>query len=372
MNVSFAQNYELIVDQYWSPYSGAALNETAFHLYTYLDDTELPSSENKITLLWSLGRTGKLLFESVLSNYLMLVQHEVFGHGYRARSLGISGISYRIDLDGGATYVPPDQFSTLTYPKLASIDAAGMEATTILSEQVRKTWFKTGKIDRRDGMLFLINSFDEISYIYNNTGNDIIEYVGNVNSWYGNNVISEHSLRGKNTWNLFDPSLYYTYYSFFAYIYAGTPHTKMYMFEIKDYKYLPTPRLLLAPYGPEFQLQNHVVTSKNELWEINLRYGNTGGIQSYGLDLIIDPIFIYNEFEFGNKFYLWRQPMFLQQNYAQGISSKIGAAEFVSVMYKFEKQWAGFAELGYKTAGYIPGDPLGNSWVWRLGIQYDY
>lgn len=371
-NIS-AQTNTLIVDQYWSPYSGAAANTFVFNSYKYLDDRFLPSSEYNTSFLWGTGRFGKLFLESLLADFLMVTQHEFFGHGYRAREFGFSYVGYKIRINYGYTSFYIIDYDNLPYPKQAAFNVGGMEATTIMSQQIRNNLFLSGKIDRRDAALYFVTAYDQINYIFGSSdqkttvGNDVNGYVNTVNNWYGRPVLSVKKLRNKDIWDLLDPTLYMALYSEVCYVIDGDFNQPMYMFEINKYKYLPTPRLLLAPWGPEFQLQNNIVTPIQQLLQVNLRYGKNEFITSYGVDFIMRPIYQYKNFSFGNKLYLWRQPKFLKQNYANGVANGVGIGEFVNVEYSIKKNYLAFAELGYKTAGYIQGYPLGNSIVWRVG-----
>lgn len=377
VNIAHAQQFDIIVDEHWSPYAGAALNQSIFHVYTTFDDKNLPSSIGKTGFLWGTGRLGKILLEDLFSSFLMVVQHEIFGHGYRGREFGFSNISYSLGLGHGSTSFSLTEYYSLSFTEQAALSAAGMEADTILSEQIRKRWFLSDKIDRRDALLFLQTALDQPNYIYGTddesfvNSNDVNSYVTEINEWYGKTVLSKRQLRHRDYWDLFDPTIYFSVYSLIDYVLNAKANSPMFMFNIKNYRYLPTPRLLLAPYGPEFQLQNHVVTPKESLIQINLRYGNTGSMQTYGIDFFMWPIISYNNVEFGNKLYVWRQPLFLTQNDAVGIQQRIGVADLVSIIYKMNNRWAILNEIGYKTSGYIPGDALGNSWIWRMGVRYE-
>lgn len=379
-NNCFATTDRIIVDQYLSPYAGTALNLSILHGYTWLDDKYLPSSAGKTDFLWVLGRSGKWLFESIIiCDFLMTDQHEYFGHGYRLREFHFSPISYSIGFGSGWTGFSEVQYNALSYPKQAAVAAGGMEADSILSAQIRQNWIIDGKIDSRDATFYFATTMDQPEYIFGSvdrsfgdSGNDVNRYVQTVNSWYGNNSLTKNKLRNYAIWDLLDLSLYQSIYSIGKYIVDGDHNIDTFMFNIKGHKYLPTPRLLLTPYGPEFKLQNYVVTPGNKLLQINIRYGNNSNIQSYGIDLFIQPIWSYKDFTFSNKVYLWYQPKFLEQNTAIGVSKGLGIAEFVAIDYKLYKSFSAFAELGYKTSGYIQGNPLGNSCVWRIGISIKY
>lgn len=370
-----AEEYNILVDKHFSPYAGAYLMQDGYTAFKTLDDIYIPSSEGKRSLLWSLGRTGKLYLEMMLSSFMMVAQHEVFGHGYRAREFDFSHIGYEVNIASGATSFLFSDYLRLNLLQQSALNSAGMEATTILSQQIRHPWFMERCIDNRDALFYVISAIDQPNYIFSTNegdttaGNDVNAYVLTINNWFGSNAITKKRLKQREVWDLLDPTLYFAFYTMGRYIATGVPTTCMPMFNVCGYDYLPTPRLLLAPWGPEFQIQNHLVSPNNRYIRLNLRYGNTAFIHSYGIDLMVRPIWEYYNFEFGTKLYLWRQPKMTSRS-AQQAKNQVGAAAFVSADYKFNRCWYALSELGYKTSGYIPGDPLGNSWVWRLGIRF--
>jgi len=382
VGATFARTDQLIIDQYMSPYAGTAANLSILHTYTYLDDRFLPSSADKATFLWGTARLGKVFLEDWLCQFLMVLQHEVFGHGYRLREFGFKHIIYYVAIGHGATGLSSEQewdrVDALPWPSQAALSAAGMEANAVLSQQIRQNWFAKNALDYRDGLFYIITTLDQADYIWITTddetdyGNDVHSYVVEVNAWHGNQHLSVGRLHDYALCDLLDPNLYHGFYAILMYIYNGSITQELDTLNIRGYKYFPVARLLLTPYGPEFQLQNYVLTPKQTFWQVNARYGNNSHIQSYGVDIFTKPVWRYKDWSFANKLYLWRQPKFWQQNTALGVHSGLGIAEFISAEYKFAKHFAAVGEFGYKTGGYSQGLPLGNSWVWRAGLQLSY
>lgn len=375
---TLALSDQLIVDQYWSPYAGSALNTSLFHTYTFLDDKYLPNSDGKESFWWGMGRFGKILLEDLYCQFLMVMQHEVFGHGYRLREFGFKDIGYVIGIGFGSTGFSSEEYDNLSLTKQAAVSAAGMEANAVFSGQIRRNWILQQHIDRRDALLYFITSLDQADYIWVTTdessspSNDVNSYVYEVNAWYDNEHLTKSKLRHYAYWDLLDPCLFMGLYSIGEYIFNGSPNQPTPMIDIRNYKYIFAGRLLLAPYGSEFQMQNYVLTPQQQLAQVNVRYGNNSHLQSYGVDIFWQPIWRYKDLTVGNKLFLWRQPKFLKQNTAAGVGNMYGVAELINAEYKLYKCFSALGEFGYKTAGYIQGIPLGNSWVWRLGVKLSY
>lgn len=376
---AFAITDSLTIDQYASPYMGADLNLAIYRSYMYVDDHYFNDTEGSKGVGWFMVRGCKLALDDVISEVLMVVQHEVFGHGYRLREYDFSVIGYKIGIGHGSTGYSLSEFNTLSYPRRAALSAAGMEANAIFSQKIRENWILDNIVDRREAILYFITYLDQSEYILGtsdestNLGNDINSYVIAINAWYGNTQLTKSKLRNYALWDFLDPSLYMSLFSMVRYLDDGDPHVPMFMFDKGTYKYNFCGRLLMAPYGPEFQIQNYVLMKKNkQLWQLNVRYGNNSNIQSYGVDLWVKPLWKYKDWSFGNRLFLWYQPDYLKQNTAYNVGKSLGVGEFVSAEYGFNKNIFAIGEFGYKTAGYIQGIPLGNSWVWRVGFSLRY
>ena len=374
--VAFSSQSQIMYDKYWSPYSGAGFMISINNAYKVLDDYYLPSSAGKTEFVWQSARLVKLLAQSMLGSFLSVAQHEVFGHGYRGREFGV-GLGYEIKILSGTTYLA-NKYKTLSLNKQAALTAGGLEANTILGQQILNNWLLDGNIDNRDVVFYGLNQISSINYVYftnknlksNSSGNDISCYIKEINAWHqDDNALTVSKMRKNILWDLFDPALYNALYTaVVSYVINAQPSEKLYMLEIGNYKYLPTGRVLMAPYGVEYQLQNYVKTPGNELIQINVRYGKTGIVTSYGLDLNIKPVCRYKGFSVGNKISIWRQPQ-LNVTLAKDAQYKYGFAEAVNIEYRFDEKLALYGEVGYKVAGYVPGTPLESGVVFGFGVN---
>mgnify|MGYP007060759619 CR=1 FL=1 len=98
-----AQQYQVILDRNLSPYSGASLMISTYNFGKYLEDAYTPEQNPNSSLRWAF-RTANVGIAYAINGYLMVTQHEVFGHGYRAREFGFKGVDYKIGYYTGATY----------------------------------------------------------------------------------------------------------------------------------------------------------------------------------------------------------------------------------------------------------------------------
>lgn len=372
---SCAQEYKILVDKHWSPYAGSTIATSTYNFYKFVDDKFLPNGEGYNDFSWMIARTGKISLDYILGSFLAVGQHEIFGHGYRAREFGFSYIDYLIGIGHGATYFLVSDYNDLNTYQQNSLNAAGMEANTVLSQQLRNPWLTQQNVDYRDALFYIINQYEQINYVYLthpsdiNDGNDVNNYINGVNNYYGNNTLSNGKLRAAVLWDLFDPALFYSLYSLGDFFNNGNPNNILPMIPIENYKYLPAGRTIFAPWGLEFQLQNFVLTPENSLYQVNLRFGSNSNINSCGIDVKVKPIWQRDRLTVGNQFSMWVQPSMKYANSAL-TKNQFGFAEFISFEYRGGKEAAFIGDIGYKTNGYMQGFLLSNSLIFRIGLKW--
>ena len=365
----------LLVDRYFSPYTGAEANILLMRGYELLDDAWLPSTEGDNSFGLICARFGKYLLEGILTNTQIVAQHEVFGHGFRAREFHIP-VSYRITPWGGYTAFSLAQYNKLTLNQKAALSSAGMEADGILANQLASRWLNTQNIDSREAHLYLGAALDQTLYVLGtrmekdsnpeHTSHDAVQYVNDVNLWFRNQALTTSKLRKKILIDFLNPFLYYSLFSVGDYIICGSQQWEFPMIRIGQYRYLPAFRMALAPYGPEYQFINFINTPDYPIQFI-ARYGNTGGKQSSGLTLKVGQLYASELLYLDGRIDLWQQPQ-LNKPRASLAKNKIGAAAFLTGRYKLSPLLEVMGQVGYKTSGYIPGEVLNASPIIRFGL----
>lgn len=372
------QQYQIIVDRDLSPYSGASAMISTYNFCKFLSDDYIPATTKEYDKQHWATRTATLGVAYVINGYLMVTQHEVFGHGYRTREFGFSDVEYKIGYYTGATYFYTRDYNNLSIYKQNALNAAGIEANSILAQQIRAPWFNNKTIDSRDALSYVINQIEQLRYVYVtskpentvNTGNDINNYINGVNLYYGGtNTLSNSKMRSLILLDLLDPALFYSLYEIGAYLFSGTNTTPLYMLNINNYKYLPTVRTILTPWGLEFQMQNFIVTPTQQLIQAHIKAGNNSNITTMGLDVSISPVWKYKNLSAGNHIAVWRQPNGGAANAATA-RLQYGIAEFINLEYKFNSKVSLLADLGYKTNGFMQGYLLTSGAIISVGLQW--
>lgn len=364
----------LIFDRTFSSIVGADLMIFALRGYEALDDCLIPSTQGDRNAISILGRFTKLIFENVLTSTLMVTQHEVFGHGARAREFHLPVLQYRIAPFTGSTSFPEAEYLQLPIQKRIAITAGGMEGNAVLANRLRERFLYCNRIDSREASLYLLSNFDQLLYIntahkqkYIASENDVHAYVKELNSWYGRNALSTGKLRSQVLIDYLDPFFYYSLYSLGVYVFEGTQTFCDYpMFNIGDYRYLPAGKLALTPYGPEYQLLNYLKTPDHFI-QATLRYGNTSGQHSTGITLNISRIWTSDLLFLDTTLALWNQPKLLTAK-AKSNNNRLGFATYLTARYQVVEKIEVMGQIGYKTTGYMQGEPLKASVIGRIGL----
>lgn len=372
-----ADDFTLSVDKYYSPYMGSNWLIAGLRGYEILDNILFSPNVGAPTNWMAVGRTAKWLVEFTLCNWAMVVQHEAFGHGFRGREFKLEPLNYKLNLFRGSTSFNQTNFNNLTSNQRAAYAAGGAEATSILAMELQNTWWASGNVDYRDATMFLVNALDQSTYVFSAVNKDfhpdvdLNSYISYVNQWQGPGVLTDNNLRFKIAWDWLNPMFYISAYSIFKYFWLGTPHISMDTWHIGAARFMPTTRTLLAPWGPEWQLQLHLFTEQARYTGIYLRGGRTGGKNSYGLDLINKPMANYNCWQIINKLSAWYQPHLNNTVNAALNTNKWGFADFISVVFNASNNVSFFGELGYKLSGYLPGTQLERGVIWRVGFNFE-
>lgn len=404
--------FQASYDQNLSPQCGAE-NLSALHYnFQKFDDYVLDNikynplninnafNDWKRSILRGVGRTLELNFIwAPLNDYLVVIQHEFFGHGYRIRDFGKDIIykpKYKIFLpypfgDGGG-------YTSFKYKKFtpfysSAISICGTEATSILAKDLKLNWLKNGQVNPLQATLYL-DSFHDLTFytlitqdedVFSDDGNDIGSYVCSLLQIYPTNSESHlDALKNQALINFFDPFTYLSIYSYFKYIVNGKS-TSIPMIPIMGFRYLPAFRFGLSPFGPEIYFENYISNDNGPMY-LYFKKGSFWENEFYGIGLKAPYLLnIKSNFFIGMNLDLWKQPLFLGPKKArQNIDNlafydfseedlkdeRIGGSLSILASYKIKNLPLYFdGTFGYKTKGFVPGESLKESPILRLGLS---
>ncbi len=346
--------------------------------YQAMDDILFSGTYGQLCPRDTYLRAAKMALDFSFSSLAGVIQHEVFGHGFRVRENHLSNVGYKINVFSGHTKYSSVGYDALNINRRASIASAGVEGTSVLAQKVEQTMLAERKIDRRDAMMYLVNSLDQSVFAFSletnwfHPDNDSQLYINEVNGWYtdATDPLSKKDLKLKVAWDWANPMIYLSACSLFNYLWYGDPYITFTTWHIGKLRFMPTTRTLLSPWGPEFQLKLNLYSPSERYYGIYLRYGRTGGINSYGVDLHVNPLSTFMCFTLSNIVSAWYQPHILKNTTSIDAGNKYGFGEFLRATVQVNKYTAAFGELGYKTSGFLQGTPLSGNVVWRFGLTF--
>lgn len=379
----------------WSPYAGGENLLFGTKLFeriaTYIESkTPLPYSKSMAARFLRL--TEFFCVYLPLNYFTSVVQHEVFGHGYRIRDINhgkVHVIGYSFDYPppyGPGNAATSFRFnpSRMTTTEFTCIAMAGIEAQLILANQVKLQWMERKKIDPRQTILYLVSMYALNLYGSHDTldaddleGHDLYEYVQFLNLTYPQSFLSVSSLRSLSWVNLADPFTYYSLFAAFRYLSSGK-ETSIPMIPIRNYGYLFGAHLGLTPFGPEYFIDNFLVKGKDPIY-FYLKAGKHTPNTYFGLGCFVPRLWNLGDVSLGVRFDAWKQPKlllgegssplteidfreppedFLLYTKKEQQSTSFGTAASAIAAYR-PKPYIGFQmELGYKTKGFLPGYSL--------------
>jgi len=380
---------QLMVDKYLSPYSGAEnlLTVEKFLLY---QTQRLPQNKGKAPKI--LRRfTENVLVWFPLNFTSTVVQHEIFGHGFRAREFGDKKIKvskYAIRLPppygrgGGSTQFHISDISRISPSEMLAMDIAGIEATTILARSLEMKWLHENAIYPQFSTLYFLAKHDSTLYIafasqhsHHHDSNDIQSYVSIYNATHVA-PISVNQLQNLSYLNFLDPMTFYSIASLFTYIYSGKTFP-IHSIPLGSTKHLPAFHISLSPFGVDYVIENFMTFTDKPVYFYYKWNANQPKI--YGLGIECPQLFRLNKLFVGLKFDGFFQPHYFPKmliyytnrifDFEQRRLGMSSSCLLTMVLNQKPSQISLAAEIGAKMKGYVPGQTLNSSLIVRGGLS---
>lgn len=385
-------NYSFIFDAYGGSYTSASCLISARSLCNRLDDKLINKQwEESFWFRWP-----HLLVNNLFNDLLMLWQHEVNGHGFRQRSSNnqISGyglfplwgsivpsalIPMITPINGlaGVTY------SELTFnTKLPSIDEVllwnigGNEANAVLANEMILKTFQQGKLDYRDYNLFFKAFTNLLGYLMITDplqmDDDIAAYLKLINYKYSSAEISLTDLRWSAIVFFFNPILYKTVWSFYAYAFKNEKEIAIPCLAWNQITYMPLIRMVLTPFGVAYYT-DHYVGYQNKTFLISLQIGSLPGYQKYfgGIGCKTDRLCQYKSYTVDLTAHWWHQPeLLLQDTDTSKVKNHWGGMLGTHHQLQINDYLSLQGALLYKSAGFLEGVVASSGFIWQTGLSF--
>ncbi|MEJ2567403.1 MAG: hypothetical protein P8Z50_00760 [candidate division WOR-3 bacterium] len=315
-----------------------------------------------------------ILIDLPVDNFSITFTHEYFGHGARYREQDWENVYYEIKIPfpygtgGGAAIGSSSSSRVYSDHEWLALSSGGLEVQSLMNRELSLRWMARGDIYYREASLYLFSFMVNLVYFQttreDTLHHDVAQYLRLLNdhagySDLGNLLMDAEDIKNRNIINLADPFLFYALYTQLkTYIWDGNLPGKLPMISIKGIDYLPSFRMGLAPFGPEYHLENYF-RLKNKVLLLDLRIGDPTFYKSWGgIGLFAHNVYENKRFSLDVKFDIWKQPgieiggedsITLKGGGLSGAFSIRGYYDFTSSQYPI----SAILELGYKSPGIL-------------------
>ena len=400
----------VIVDRYQSPYASSSWLLSSRILLSAAEDYLInpPGSRSRLwkRYLCSVGN-------NLVNSMIMLINHEVNGHGFRLRSLQYKVAAYglfhpvsiRIAMllpipaiggyTGLADLLERDEFITMVI--------GGSEANNVLAQQVLLKNFSLKTVDHRVYDLFFKSFTDLPLYIAiteddaaptkgekdaqdakDEEGNtaaeekkikgDIEYYQEKINQKHGSKGISIRDLKRASRVFLFNPILYTSIWAFYMHIFWGKRQFTIPHLKLGNIKYMPLVRMGLTPFGIAYYWVNYV-SYKQKTFLFSINAGNSSFYSDYygGVQIQTNQLWMGKHYGLDVMANLWYQPKLVLQAEDQ-VEDKNHWGGLLSIDNKLRisKNLILNAGVSYKTKGFVEGISSKGGLGFQGGLTLNY
>jgi hypothetical protein len=373
---------EFIFDRYGSPHSSSSMIISSRALLNEAEDFVFCTKHAQYGI-WS--RIVTTVLNSKFNRFLTVVNHEVNGHGFRARSLGVPVSRYSFTFTllglGGAMH-----YRFLRWPladEQLLISMGGTEANSVLAQKLLFKNFKNLSLDSRTYELFYYSYYDLTSYILltflskevrNTPGNDISSYIKKVNGKYNTDGIDVNKLTRGSLVFFLNPILYIALWADLNYLFTGKDSFTIPHLKLGNINYMPLIRMGLTPFGLTYYLENYIGHG-NKTFLVSIDGGNSPfHTRGYGgIRLQTDGLWLYKSCGLDVTANLWRQPK-LQLNAQDQLEDKNywGGLIGIDTTFKLGERIALNASILYKDTGFVEGIVANSGPIFRGGFSLYY
>lgn len=258
---------------------------------------------------------------------------------------------------------------------------AGIEVSNVASELLMMQWALRGRMHYREALHFLHNEADGLQYILFAdpdrlvAGHDIVDYLRLLNDRYGHADdprLTLDDLRRQTLVTLVNPLTGLALYTLLgSYLIRGEGSGAVPMIHLGgDTRMLPLLRYGLTPFGPEYGLAA-VAGGAGRSLRLYGRVGDGRFERSWGVGARVHGLVRSEAVTVGGSVDVWQQPGF----HAGGpkLEWREGGmgwgADASLAWYPAGPRLGAYGRIGYKTAGFVPGEPLDRGPTLRLGIS---
>jgi hypothetical protein len=383
----------VLVDRDMSAGAGATTMATFGEAVARAENTVVPhrlfdehgATRRTGSIAYRLGRV--VFFDAPQEEFVMVFNHEVFGHGARLRERFDGPIGYHFSIPspyGGGGASTRSALDREPSPhEVLSIYVAGMEASAVAADVTASRAVSRGRMTPRDAMRYLEFELDTFAYVRGTDdegeepGHDVFDFLEAYNelaSSVGASTLSVRTLKRQALVSLANPMLAYAAWGIGRYVATGATDVGVPMLTIAGVRYLPLFRYRLTPFGTEWALVNEL-GGRVRATQIEFRFGRALDARPWGIAVRQRALPAWRQWTLDLGGTVWRQPKFAASADEPfppptqlGVHVR-GRLERRLIPVWFSTSRASLiVDIGVKSAGFVPGEPLGGGVIARAGI----
>jgi hypothetical protein len=403
----FAADYEVLVDTRQSHQMGASVIGATHYYANRLDDWVLKDPLQEFLSgdelhkkgLSFMTRTGHfILLDVPISLYLMVWNHEYFGHGASIRELGGQVVDYYVSMPW--PYEPDFNGYTSYYPgnwsgfEKATVAMAGMVGNEVLSESLLEQQFRSGELTIHESLLMFFVSQDFQNYVritkhedlktdlYDSNG-DVANYLEHVNEAYGYNSyygngdnnyeLTLDELKNMADMNRLSPTTLLGYAVILRYVLTGDKEFAFPYWEYKSNQIFFDLRPQLTPFGTAWELSFLTKKQKSDFVSRYFVQQSTGDFSNFWMTGFTKDVLYEREgLRVGLDVAVWQQP---NMDADTPLELKTGALCKVKSSFPLdidELAVRGLVNIGFKSEGYYRFYPIAKGLFFEMGISFSF
>jgi len=380
----------VLVDRDMTPAAGATDVLALRRLLASFEDRVLPARFSEATppghALGILYRAGKwAAIDLPQDSFLMVVAHEMLGHGARLREFGASGVRYQFDApppygDGSAATVVDSAWPhAVTRANLLAVDAAGIETQALLADDISGQALARDSLSYRDAWLYAESRIAGLLYIrsvssQSEPGHDVAQFLNHLNDGCAPPActpLEMQTLKQRALLMLADPMLAFSAYEFAAaYLVRGQTAMTVPMIPLgHGIRYLPAVGFAMTAYGTEWTI-DHYIRSTNRLTTFSVRIGDTGSARTWGVGVRAAHAAQRGRLAVDVSADIWSQPALNAPASATGLKTGglLAATMHVPLGRQPSSRMGLVGEFGCKSDGFVRGQLLRAGPIVRFGL----
>jgi hypothetical protein len=380
-----------VVDRDMTPSAGTLDLLTAQRALATVEDRWLPASmfdesrwfRHALGIGYRFGRWYGL--DLPQDHFLMVVGHEIFGHGARLREIGARHVAYSfsapIPYGGGGAVTSFSGGVLATRGDALAVDSGGIEAQNTLADHIERQALLAGRLHHREAWMYLESRLDGLRYIRSvsprsSEGHDIRSFLLDFNDGCTPPLctpLDGPTLKRRAFAMLADPMLAYAGYSWaVSYLVRGRTVSAVPMIPLPhDVRYLPALRFEMTPYGTAVTTDHNLLFHRR-LATVSIGVGDSGRARAWDVGVAAIDLLQRARLRADVALHLWRQPSLDTPPDAQVMTAGAFAAATARIPLGGRSGLAArtgvLVQAGYKSDGFVRGERLHAGPVLRVGL----